>query len=182
MEGRSINVDRRVCRPGVPFAFCQMLFTFYSRTKWQVGAAKYRKEQLEELRVGLRDHCEKSLREFSHDLAIGALLEFGKATAQVRSPSSFCVTYLYSIFLKTDILCEHAEQAEAQSLRQKLIQIVEEISCNMPQLCVTLGGGDDRPITHCELNSTLRLSSEQFTSGREQVLHSVRSILASWLK
>jgi len=159
-----------------------MLFTFYSRTKWQVGAAKYRKEQLEELRVGLRDHCEKSLREFSHDLAIGALLEFGKATAQVRSPSSFCVTYLYSIFLKTDILCEHAEQAEAQSLRQKLIQIVEEISCNMPQLCVTLGGGDDRPITHCELNSTLRLSSEQFTSGREQALHSVRSILASWLK
>jgi len=159
-----------------------MLITFYSCTKWQVDAAKYQKEQLEELHVGLRDHCKKSLREFSHDLAIGALLEFRKAMAQVRSPSSFCITYLYSIFLKTNILCEHAEQAEAQSLHQNLIQIVEEISCNMPQLCATLAGRDDHPITHCELNYTLGLSSKQFTSRQEQVLHSVHSTLASWLK
>ena len=159
-----------------------MLITFYSCTKWQVNAAKYRKEQLEELRVGLHDHCKKALQEFSHDFAIGTLLEFGKAMAQVRSPSSFCVTYLYSIFLKTNILCERAEQAEAQSLHQNLIQIVKEISCNMPQLCATLAGGDDHPITHCELNYILGLSSEQFTSRREQALHSVHSTLASWLK
>ena len=159
-----------------------MLFTVYSRAKWQVEAANYRKQNLEELRVGLRDHCERSLQEFSHDLAIGALLEFGKATAQVRSPSSFCVTYLYSIFLKNNIFCEHAERAEAQSLRQNLIKIVEEISCDMPRLCVTLAGGDDHPITHCELNSTLAFSMEQFTSRREQALHSVRSRPASWLK
>lgn len=66
--------------------------------KWQVGAAKYRKENLEELRVGLRDRCEKSLQKFSHDIAIGALLEFGRATGHVRSPSSFSVTYLYIFF------------------------------------------------------------------------------------
>lgn len=106
MEGRSINVNRQGCRPGAQFAaFCQMLFTFYSRTKWQVEAAKYRKENLEELRVGLRDHCERSLREFSHDLAIGGLLEFGKATAKVRSPSSFCVTVTYLTIYFLRLIC-----------------------------------------------------------------------------
>jgi len=78
---------------------------FYTRTKWQVGAAKYRKENLEELRVGLRDHCEKSLREFSHDLAISALLEFGKETAKVRSPSSFCVTVTYLTIYFLRLIC-----------------------------------------------------------------------------
>jgi hypothetical protein len=184
MEGQSINIDRRGCRPGAQFAFCQMLFTFNSPMKWHVAAAKYRKENLEELRVGLRDHCEKSLQEFSHDLGIGALLEFGKAAGQVRSPSSFCVTYLYSIFLKTNTLCENAERTEAQRLHQNLIQIVEEISRDMPQLCITLAtsSGSDYPITHCELNATLKLSNEQFTSRRKQALDSVRSTLASWLK
>lgn len=75
------------------------------------------------------------------------------------------------------MLCEHAEREEAQSLRQNLIQIVEEISCNMPRLCVTLAGGRNHPtITHCELNSTLGLSTEKFTSRQVQALHSVRSI------
>ena len=159
-----------------------MLFTFNSRTKWHLRATKYRKEQLEEVRVRLRDHCERSLQEFSHDLAIGALLEFGKAMGQVRSPFSFCVTYLYSIFLKTDILCNHAEQTEAQSLRQNLTQIIEEISRDMPQLCVALAGGSDYPVTHSELNYTMALSAESFTSRREQAISSVRSTLGSWPK
>jgi len=150
--------------------------------KWHVGAAKYRKEILEKLRVGLRNHCEKSLQEFSHDLAISALLEFGKAAGQVRSPSSFCVMYLDSIFLKTNVLCEHGERTEAQRLRQNLIHIVEEISRTMPQLCIELAGGSDYPITHRELNATLELSNEQFTNQRKQTLDSVRRTLASWLK
>ena len=158
------------------------LFTFNSRTKWQASAAKYRKDKLEDLRVGLRDNCEKSLQKFSHDLVIGTLLEFGKATAQVRSLSNFCVMYLYSIFLKTNILCEHAEQTEAQSLRRNLIQIVEEISRDMPQRCITLAGGSNYPITHHELNTTLGLSNEQFNGRQKQGLDLVCSASASWLK
>ena len=153
-----------------------MLFTFNSCTKWQVRATKYRKDQLEELRVGLRDHCERSLQEYSHDLAVGALLEFGKAMGQVRSPSSFCVMRPYSIFHKTNILCEQAEQTEAQSLRQNLTQIVEEISREMPQLCVRLAGGSDYPVTHSELNNTIAISNDQFTSRREHALYSVRGL------
>jgi len=184
MEGQSFKVDRRGCRPGAQFrvVFRQMLFTINSRTKWKVVAAEYRKETLEKLRVGLRDHCEKSLQEFSHDLAIGGLLEFGKAAGQVRSPSSLCVTYLYSIFLQSDTLCKDAERTEAQSLHRDLIQIVEEISRDMPSLCVTLAGGSDYPITHHELNTTLALSTEQFTSRQKQAFDSVRSTLPSWLK
>ena len=149
--------------------------------KWQLGATKYRKEKLEELRVRLRDRCEKSLETSSYDLTIGALLEFGKETRYVRCPSTFCVTYLYSIFLKTDILCERAERTEAQRLHQNLIQIVEDISRNMPQLCVTLAGGSDCPVTHRELNITLAHSNERFNSQQKEVLDSVRSTLASWL-
>ena len=74
------------------------------------------------------------------------------------------------------MLCERAEREEAQSLGRNLIQIVEEISCNMPRLCVTLAGGGDHPITHRELNSTLTLSNEQLASRWEQALHSVCSI------
>jgi hypothetical protein len=80
--------------------------------KWQASIAKYQKDKLEGLCVGLCNNYEKSLWKFLHDLAIGTLLEFRKATAQVHSLSNFCITYLYSIFLKTDILCEHAEQTE----------------------------------------------------------------------
>jgi len=139
MEGQSFKVDHWECQPGVQFqvVFCQMLFAINSCMKWKVVAAEYWKETLEKLRVGLHDHCEKSLQEFSHDLAIGSLLEFGKAAGQVRSPSSLCVTYLYSIFLQSDTLCKDAERTEAQSLHRDLIQIVEEISCDMPSLCVT---------------------------------------------
>jgi len=147
--------------------------------KWKVGAAKYRKETLEELRVSLRDRCEKSLQKFLHDLAISALLEFGRAASHVRSPSSCSVTYLYSIFLKTNILCERAERIDAQILRQNLIQIVEEISSDMPQLCVTLAGGSDCPVTHREVNITQGLSNEQFHSRRVEALDSVCSPLAS---
>jgi len=100
--------------------------------KWKVGAVKYQKEMLEELHVGLHDHCEKSLQKFLHDLAISALLEFRRATSHVCSPSSLCITYLYSIFFKSDILCEHAERVEVQRLHQNLIQIVKEILCDMP--------------------------------------------------
>src|SRR6266850_221508 len=121
MEGQSFKVDRRGCRPGAQFrvVFRQMLFTINSRTKWKVVAAEYRKETLEKLRVGLRDHCEKSLQEISRD---------------------------------------------------------------MPSLCVTLAGGSDYPITHHELNTTLALSTEQFTSRQKQAFDSVRSTLPSWLK
>jgi hypothetical protein len=155
-----------------------MSFTFYSRTKWQVAATKYRKDRLEELRVDLRDHCEKSLRAFSHDLAIGGLLDFGNATTKVRSPSRFCVIYLYSIFFKTNDLCERSELQVAQTLRQNLTQVVEEILCEMPRLCVAHAGGDDLPITHRDLNATLAVSSQRFTSLREQATDLVR---ASWL-
>ena len=150
--------------------------------KWQVSATKYRKEKLEELRVGLCDRCEKSLQKFSHDLAIGALLEFRKATHHVRSPSIFCLTYPYSIFFKTDILCECTELTEAQKLHQNLIQIVKDISCDMPQLCVVLAGGSDYPVIHHKLNIVLRSSSEKFDHLWVEALDSVRTALASWLK
>ena len=149
--------------------------------KWQLSATKYRKEKLEELRVCLCDRCKKSLETSSYDLAIGALLEFRMATRCVCSPSSFCVIYLYSIFLKTDILCKCKERTEAQRLHQNLIQIVKDILRNMPQLCVTLAGGSDCPVTHRKLNITLGHSNKQFNSQRKEVLDSVRSILASWL-
>ena len=169
-------------RCAVHFQVLSGVIHFISRMKWQVSATKYRKEKLEELRVGLRDHCEKSLQKFLHDLAIGALLEFGKATHHVRSPSIFCLTYPYSIFFKTDILCERTELTEAQKLHQNLIQIVKDISCDMPQLCVVLAGGSDHPVTHHELNIILRSSSEKFDHLWVEALDSVCTALASWLK
>jgi hypothetical protein len=159
-----------------------MLFTFNSRTKWLADAIKYRKEKLEELRVGLRDKCELSLQKISYELGIGALLEFGKAMNNVSSPSSFCVTYLYSLFLKTDLLCEQAEKAVADNLRQHLTQFVEEIWRNMPQLCIKLAGGGDNPITHLEVNTAREMSDVEFTSRRQLAFSSVRSTLASWFK
>jgi len=150
--------------------------------KWKVGVAKYQKETLEELCVSLCDCCKKSLQKFLHDLAISTLLEFGRATSHVCSPSSLCVIYLYSIFFKSDILCEHAEWVEVQRLCQNLIQIVKEILCNMPQLCIILAGGSDCPVTHCKVNITQGLSNEQFHSRQKETLDSVCSTLASWLK
>ena len=84
--------------------------------KFEVDAIKYHKKELEELHVVLCDHCEKSLQKSSYDLTISALLEFRNATRTVHSPSSFCIMYLDSIFLKTDILCEQVEQEGAQTL------------------------------------------------------------------
>ena len=150
--------------------------------KWQVGTTKYQKEKLEELCVGLRNHCKKSLQKFLHDLAISALLEFRRAASHVRSPSSCSIMYLYSIFLKTNILCERAERIDAQILHQNLIQIVEEILSDMPQLCVTLAGGSNCPVTHREVNITQGLSNERFHSRWVEALDSVRTTLASWLK
>jgi len=169
-------------RCAVCFQVLSDVVNFNSRMKWQVGATKYRKEKLEELRVGLRSHCEKSLQKFSHDIVIASLLEFEKATGHVRSPSVLCVTFLYGIFFKSDILCERAERTEVQRLRENLIQIVEEISCDMPQLCIREAGGSDNPVTHHEVNITQRLSNQQFSSRRRDILDSVRSTLASWLK
>jgi len=145
----------------VRFQVLSDVIHFISCMKWQVSTTKYRKEKLEELCVGLCNCCKKSLQKFLHDLAIGALLEFRKATHHICSPSIFCLTYLYSIFFKTDILCKHMEQTEAQKLHQNLIQIVKDILCDMPQFCVILAGGSDHPITHHELNITLRLSSKR---------------------
>jgi len=150
--------------------------------KWKVGTAKYQKEMLEELHVGLRDCCKKSLQKFLHDLAISALLEFGRATSHICSPSSLCIMYLYGIFFKSDILCKCVERVEVQRLHQNLIQIVKEISCDMPQLCIILAGGSNCPVTHCEVNITQGLSNKQFHSRRKETLDSIRSTLASWLK
>lgn len=103
----------------------------------------------------------------------------GQRATFVLHPASPLLIFTY--FFKSDTLCGCAERIEAQKLRQDLIQIVEEILRDMPQLCVSLAlaGGSDCPITHREVNSALGLSNERFDSRWEEALNSVRSTLFS---
>ena len=158
------------------FAFSFMSLTFDSGMQWQISMAQYRAEKLEALHNALCECC-KSLENVRYDLSIAAALEFGKAMHQVHLllTTSEQNDFNRCIF-QSDMLYKGAEQKEAQILRERLVQLGNEICCSMPQLCDEFAGGSI--ITRQAVENAGIQLCERFDILLREAWDKVRSILA----
>jgi hypothetical protein len=143
--------------------------------KWPTNVRKYRETNLEESRVVLREHCETSLKKLPYDLRIAALLEFGTATKQVRTPFCLHKHILRNLIFQSDILCERVERNVAQTLSQSLTQILDNVCDGFQKHCIELASKSDHPITEQTLHETLKKAELFFDNVVTKELERVRS-------